>query len=73
MRVYARAETNRELTALVPASVRVRREAVGPKAPRVAPLSAGVKDALPAAGAAQGGADGAYLSFLEDMKELGAV
>jgi hypothetical protein len=50
--------------------VRVRREAAaGPKAPRVAPLSAGVRDALPPAPAA----DGAYLAFLDDMKELGAV
>jgi hypothetical protein len=70
VRVYARAETNRELTSLVPASLRVRREAAaGPKAPRVAPLSAGVRDALPAAPAA----DGAYLDFLDDMKTLGAV
>jgi hypothetical protein len=35
----------------------------------VAPLSAGVRDALPAAPAA----DGAYLDFLDDMKTLGAV
>jgi len=73
VRVYARAETNRELTALVPASVRVRRENAAPKGPRVAPLSAGVRDALPPAAAGAPGADGAYLSFLEDMKELGAV
>lgn len=76
-----------ELTAMVPASVRVRREIAAPKAkpkPSVSTISAVPGQAAPsvvkpelvnpsAAAARPQSIDDSYMAFLEDMKALGAL
>ena len=81
VRVFERAERDDALTAMMPASLRVKREREGPQAgvgrggrhvrP---PMAASPPAKRPREGTAGVDAtDGSYLAFLEDMKELGAV
>ncbi|KAJ8499872.1 hypothetical protein OPV22_010424 [Ensete ventricosum] len=82
------AQHNPELTAMVPASVRVRRETAAPKAkPKLQPsaaalgpatkpsalTSAGKPDTTTTSAPKSQSMDDSYMAFLEDMKALGAL
>ncbi|WOL08040.1 hypothetical protein Cni_G16792 [Canna indica] len=80
------AQHNPELTAMIPASVRVRRETAAPKAKPKSqlssaapvskpslPTSAGKSETATTSGPKSQSIDDSYMAFLEDMKALGAL
>ncbi|XP_042396350.1 protein EARLY FLOWERING 5-like [Zingiber officinale] len=80
------AQHNPELTAMVPASVRVRRETVAPKLKAKSQLTTtpaiskpsgltftGKPETATTSGAKSQSIDDSYMAFLEDMKALGAL